>query len=108
MLPSEVHRWAQKFGPELTRRTEKYLRRASVDWYVNETYIWVEGKWHYLLQAIDEPGRMVDYRLTARQYAKAAKNFLTKIIKRVRLQRPVTIVTYRAQAYRRAIREINH
>lgn len=31
---STVYRWVQKFGPELTNRTEKYLRRASVNWHV--------------------------------------------------------------------------
>ena len=41
---STVYRWVQKFGPELTKRTEKHLRRASVDWHVDETYIRVGGK----------------------------------------------------------------
>jgi len=34
---STVFCWVQKFGPELTKRTEKHLRRASVDWHVDET-----------------------------------------------------------------------
>ncbi|MEM9793780.1 MAG: hypothetical protein AAF848_12630 [Pseudomonadota bacterium] len=41
---STVYRWVQKFGPELTKRTEKHLRRASVDWHIDETYIRVGGK----------------------------------------------------------------
>ena len=51
---------------------------------------------------------MVDFRLTARRDAKAAKASLNKANERVRLHRPVTIVTYKAKAYRRVIREINH
>jgi IS6 family transposase len=51
---------------------------------------------------------MIDFRLTARRDAKAAKAFLNKAIERVRLHRPVSIVTDKAQAYRRVIREINH
>lgn len=31
---STVFRWVQKFGPELARRTECRLRRASLDWHV--------------------------------------------------------------------------
>lgn len=31
---STVYRWVQKFGPELTKRAETHLRRASVDWHV--------------------------------------------------------------------------
>ena len=67
---STVFRWVQKFGPELTKRTEKYLRRASVDWHVDETYIRVGGKWRYLWRAVDANGQMVDFRLTARRDAK--------------------------------------
>ena len=104
---STVFRWVQKFGPELTKRTEMHLRHASVDWHVNETYIRVGGKWRYLWRAVDATGQMVDFRLTARRDAKAAKAFLNKAIERVRLHRPVTIATDKAPAYRRIIREIN-
>ncbi|MDO6731814.1 IS6 family transposase [Marinovum sp. 2_MG-2023] len=90
---STIYRWVQKIGPELTKRTEKHLRRASVDWHVDETYIRVGGKWRYLWRAID---------------AKAARAFLNKTIEPVRLHRPATIVMDKAHSYRRVIREINH
>lgn len=77
---STVFRWVQKFGPELTKRTEKHLRRASVDWHVDETYIRVGGKWRYLWRAVDANGQMVDFRLTARRGAKAAKAFLKALL----------------------------
>ncbi|WP_233494864.1 transposase [Ruegeria sp. A3M17] len=51
---------------------------------------------------------MVDFRLTARRDVNAAKTFLNEAIERVRLHRPVTIVTDKAYAYPRVIREINH
>ena len=105
---STVFRWVQKFGPEIAKRTERHLRRASLNWHVDETYIRFGGKWRYLWRAIDTDGQLVDFRLTARRDAKAAKAFLNKAIERVRLHRPVTIVTDKAQAYRRVIREINH
>jgi IS6 family transposase len=108
LLSGNQHRWVQKFGPELTKRTEKHLHRASVDWHVYEPYIRVGGKWRYLWRAIDANGQMVDFRLTARRDAKAAKAFLNKTIERVRLHRPVTIVTDKAQTYRCVIREINN
>jgi len=58
---------------------------------VDETYIRVGGKWRYLWRAVDANGQMVDFRLTARRDAKAAKAFLNKAIERVRLHRPVTM-----------------
>lgn len=105
---STIFRWVQKFSPELTRRTENHLRRASVDWHVDESCIRVGGKWRYLWRAVDANGQMIDLRLTARRDAKAAKAFLNKAIERVRLHRPVKICTDKAPAYRRVIRDINH
>lgn len=105
---STIYRWVQKFGPELSKRIERYLRRASLDWHVDETYIRVGGKWRYLWRAVDANGQMIDFRLTARRDAKAARAFLRKAIERVRLHRPVTIVTDKAPTYARVIREINH
>ena len=62
---STVYRWVIKFGPKIIKRTEKHLRRASVDWHVDETYIRVGGKWRYLWRAVDANGQMIDFRLTA-------------------------------------------
>ncbi|MEP1535490.1 MAG: IS6 family transposase [Paracoccaceae bacterium] len=105
---STVFRWVQKFGPELAKRTESHLRRASLNWHVDETYIRIGGKWSYLWQAIDTDGRLIDFRLTARRDAKAAKAFLKKAIERVRLHRPVSICTDKEPTYRKVIPEINH
>ena len=105
---STVFRWVQKFGPELSKRAERHLSRASLNWHVDETYIRVGGKWRYLWRAIDANGQLIDFRLTARRDAKAAKAFLNKAIERVRLHRPVSICTDKAPTYRKVIREINH
>ena len=59
----------------------------------DETYIRVGGKWRYLWRAIDTNGQLVDFRLTARRDAKAAKAFLNKAIERVRRHRPVSILS---------------
>jgi transposase, IS6 family len=82
-----------KFSPELTKQTEKHLRRASVVSHVDETYIRVGGKWRYLWRAVDANGQMVDFRLTAHRDAKVAKAFLNKAIERVRLRQPIKICT---------------
>ncbi len=105
---STVFRWVQKFGPELAKRTETHIRRCSLNWHVDETYIRVGGKWRYLWRAVDANGQMIDFRLTARRDTKAARAFLKHAIERVRLHRPATICTDKAPTYARVIREINH
>ncbi len=131
---STVYRWVQRFGPELTKRTGKHLRRARVDWHVPSRALRCntlpgEGRdghprrWEVALswcptgdctaicrkgwRAIDANGQMIDFRLTARRDAKAAKAFLNKAIERVRLHRPVTIHTDKAPTYKRIIQEEN-
>ncbi len=79
---STLYHWVQKFGPELTKRTEKHLRRASVDWHVDETEILVGGTW----RLNDANGQMVDFRLTARRDARPPRPSCTAI-ERVRLHR---------------------
>ncbi|MEP2781306.1 MAG: IS6 family transposase [Pseudoruegeria sp.] len=102
-----MYRWVQKFGSELTKRTERYLRRASVDWHVDETYIRVGGRWRYLWRAVDAHGQMVDFSLTARRDTTAARAFLNRAIERVHLHRPVSICTDKTPAYRKVLREMN-
>ncbi|WP_193140956.1 IS6 family transposase [Meridianimarinicoccus sp. MJW13] len=104
---STVYRWVQKFGPRLADETDKRRRWISLDWHVDETYVRVGGKWRYLWRAIDRHGQMIDFRLTARRDAKAAKAFLRRAIEKVRLHRPVTICTDKAPTYRKVIQDEN-
>ncbi|MEP3299248.1 MAG: IS6 family transposase [Pseudoruegeria sp.] len=102
-----VFRWVLKLGPELSKRTEKHLSRSSQNWHVDETYIRGGGKWCYLWRTIDVNGQLVDFRLTARRDAKAARASLNKAIERVRLDRPTSICTGKTPTYRKVIREMN-
>lgn len=87
----------QKFGPEIRKRSEPHLKRASLNWHMDETYIRIGGKWRYLWRAVDANGQLVDFRLTARRDTNAARAFLAQAIERVRLHRHVSIVTEKRQ-----------
>lgn len=75
---------------------------------MDETYVRVGGKWRYLWQAVDQHGQFIDFRLTARRDAKAAKAFLKQAIERICLYRPVSICTDKAPGYRKVIQDLNH
>ena len=75
-----VYRWVQHYAPELKKRLNWYKKRYSSRWHLDETYIKVKGEWKYLYRAIDERGNTIDFYLSHRRNAKAAKRFLKKLI----------------------------
>ena len=103
-----VYRWVQKFGPEIRKRA--FGRRRSwrgLQWHVDETYIRVNGRWCYLWRAVDQCGQLIDFRLTARRTANAARAFMRQASDTVRCYHPMTIVTDKAHSYAKITGEWN-
>jgi transposase-like protein len=73
--PSCIWRWVQTYAPELNKRCRRELKPTNRSWRVDETYIRVKGKWTYLYRAVDSAGATIDFLLTARRDAAAAKRF---------------------------------
>jgi transposase, IS6 family len=48
---------------------------------VDETYVKIKGKWSYLYRAVDSTGQTIDFMLSAKRDARAAKWFFRKILK---------------------------
>ena len=105
---ASVYRWVQKFGPEIRKRT--YGRHRSwrgLQWHVDETYVRVNGRWCTLSRAIDQRGQLIDFRLTARRNANAARAFMRQARETVRLYQPMTIITDKARSYAKVIKVLN-
>ncbi len=79
----------------------------GVTWHLDETCIRVNGRWCYLWRAVDQFGQLIDFRLTARWDAKAARAFLYQERETVRLYQPLTIITDKAPTYAKVIAEIS-
>nr|WP_239480012.1 transposase [Actibacterium sp. 188UL27-1] len=62
-------------------------------WHVDETYVRVNGRWRYLWRAVDQRGQLIDFRLTARRNANAARAFMRQASETVRCYQPMTIAT---------------
>ncbi len=71
-----VREWEAKLAPLVADELRK-RRRGVVgeSWYVDETYIKVDGQWCYLYRAIDRNGHLVDVRLSETRDLAAAKAF---------------------------------
>jgi transposase-like protein len=82
-----AYRWVQKFTPVLADAA-RFARRAPGDrWFVDETYVKVNGVWRYVYRAIDQYGQVIDVLLTARRDAVAARRFFTRALKTLTQQR---------------------
>src|SRR3981081_2252775 len=68
-----VWRWVQRYAPELQRCLGRHLKPTNDSWRMDETYVRVKGKWRYLYRAVDSSGATLDFLLSAKQDAAAAK-----------------------------------
>jgi hypothetical protein len=58
-----IYRWVQRFTP-LLADAARYTRHAPGDrWFVDETYVKVNGIWRYVYRAIDQHGQVIDVLL---------------------------------------------
>src|SRR5512147_1842644 len=61
-----VFRWVQRFAPLLTDAA-RFARHAPGDrWFVDETYVRVNGVWRYVYRAVDQYGQAIDVLVSAR------------------------------------------
>lgn len=77
---STINRWVLKYAPELDKRIRPHLKPTNDSWRVDETYIKVKGVWKYLYRAVDSQGNTLDFLLSAKRDAQAAKRFLRKTL----------------------------
>ena len=75
-----VHRWALKMLPVLCKTFRRRKHPVGSSWRVDETYVRVGGQWKYLYRAVDGLGQTVDFVLTARRDAAAARRFFMQAI----------------------------
>jgi transposase-like protein len=98
-----VWRWVQRYGPELEQRLRRHHKLANKSWRVDETYVLVNGRWCYLYRAIDSAGATIDFLLSARRDADAAKRLFRKALRDQSHPQPRVINTDLAPIYTSAI-----
>ncbi|AXY11359.1 IS6 family transposase (plasmid) [Bacillus thuringiensis LM1212] len=101
-----IMRWVHQYGPELKKRIRKHLKPTNDSWRVDETYLKIKGKKMYLYRAVDSEGNTIDFYLSQRRNAKAAKRFLKKALTSCHATKPRTITADGDKAYPVAIRKL--
>lgn len=99
-----VRDWEAKFAPLVTQQLRQRRRgKAGESWYVDETYVKVDGRWCYLYRAIDRDGNLVDVRLSKNRDFAAAEAFFQSAVNVTGIT-PDRVTTDGHNAYPRAIR----
>ena len=88
-----------------TLRQQPGLGIAPERCHLDEVFIRIRGKLHYLWRAIDQHGTVLDILVQSRRNAKAAKRFFKKLLKGLQYV-PRVIVTDKLKSYGAAMRKI--
>ncbi|MEP7289447.1 MAG: IS6 family transposase [Chloroflexota bacterium] len=101
-----VREWEERFAPSLSAQLKvKRHGPAGKSWYVDETYLKINGQWHYLYRAIDREGNLVDTLLSQNRDLAAATAFFKQAVETVG-HKPERVTTDGNDAYPRAIRRV--
>ncbi len=73
--------------------------------FIDEVFIKIDGKQHYLWRAVDQDGEVVDVYLQKRRDGAAAKRFFKRLLK-IHQDEPRKIVTDKLRSYGVAHREL--
>lgn len=101
-----LFRWVQTYAAGLEQRVRRHLRLCTGSWRVDETYIKVRGVWTYLYRAVDSLGQTIDFLLSARRDAAAAKRLFRKARAQPHTVNPRTITVDKNPAYPRAVADM--
>ena len=100
-----VRLWCNKFGPRFARRLRRKHQGFGDTFFIEEVFLKIQGKQHYLWRAVDQDGEVVDVFLQKRRDARAAKRFFKRLLKKLKGE-PRKIVTDKLRSYGVAHREL--
>ncbi len=100
-----IRLWCNRFGPIYTARLKRKHRGYGDTFFIDEVFVRIDGKQHYLWRAVDQDGEVVDVFLQKRRDGAAAKRFFRRLLK-AHGSDPRKIVTDKLRSYGVAHREL--
>ena len=100
-----VRQWCLKFDQTHANELRRRRPRCGDKWHLDEVFLTINGKRHYLWRAVDQHGTVLDILVQSRRDKKAAKRFFRKLLKGLEYV-PRVIITDKLASYAAAKREI--
>ena len=99
-----LFRWVQRFTPELIDAARPRRHAVGDRWFVDETYVKVNGVWRYVYRAVDQYGQVIDVLVSKHRDVPSARRFFTASLRAHRT--PTEIITDRAPALANVIDQL--
>ena len=75
-----IRQWCAKFGPIFyAAGLRRHQPRPGDKWHLDEVFLTINGRRHYLWRAVDQDGNVLDILVQPRRDAKAAKRFFRRL-----------------------------
>src|SRR5690349_2086678 len=100
-----VDRWVQRFTPLLADGALLTRHAPGDRWFVDETYVKVNGIWRYVYRAVDQDGQVIDVLVSTRRDAVAAHRFFSRVLETLKVI-PTEVVTDAAPVYPAVLEEL--
>ena len=100
-----IRLWCIKFGALYARRLKRKHCGFGDTFYIDEVFVKINGRQHYLWRAVDQDGEVVDVYLEAKRDGATARRFFKRLM-RSHGGEPRKIVTDKLRSYGVAHREI--
>ncbi len=100
-----MRQWCAKFGQTYANGLRRRRARPGDKWHLDEVFIKINGKIHYLWRAVDQHGNVLDILVTSRRDTRAASRFFRKLLKGLEYV-PRVLVTDKLGSYAAARRQV--
>src|SRR5918998_1531157 len=100
-----LREWSLRFGRTYANNLRRRRPQPGDKWFLDEVFVQIRGKLHYLWRAVDQYGNVLDVLVQSRRNTKAAKRFFRKLLKGL-CYVPRVIVTDKLGSYAAAKRDI--
>ena len=100
-----IREWSLRFGRTYAKTLKQRPPKPGDKWFLDEVFVRIRGKLHYLWRAVDQHGNVLDVLVQSRRNTKAAKRFFRKLLKGL-CYVPRVIVTDKLGSYGAAKSEI--
>lgn len=99
-----LHRWGQRFTPLIVDAARPCRHAVGDRWFVDETYVKVNGVWRYVYRVVDQHGQVIDMYVSKRRDIASARRFFTTALAAHRA--PAEVITDRAPALGNVIEDL--